>query len=153
MSKELFHSDIYLGEDYSDGIKHYKYLKKVKTSTGKWRYIYDDSEEKKVEGQIKFLQKEYDKLSNKKTGTYSYRQADGSNVSWFKNGSKLTTWTTIYGNKQPKQTLLDQRKAAVDRGLRTLTAQHTKQKIKDIPKKIVAKGIAAVSGLFSKIFK
>ena len=38
---ELYHSGIYLGKDYSDGIKHWKYIKK-ETKNGKTRYYYDD---------------------------------------------------------------------------------------------------------------
>ena len=29
-SESLAHSDVYLGQDYSDGIRHWKYIKKVK---------------------------------------------------------------------------------------------------------------------------
>lgn len=36
---ELYHSDEYVGEDYSDGICHWKYIDKKKVN-GKWRYIY-----------------------------------------------------------------------------------------------------------------
>lgn len=32
-----------------NSLQHWKYIKKVKTSNGKWRYIYDDSELKKYE--------------------------------------------------------------------------------------------------------
>lgn len=39
---ELYHSGIYLGKDYSDGIKHWKYLKKIEIEPGKYRYIYYD---------------------------------------------------------------------------------------------------------------
>lgn len=39
---ELYHSDVYLGADFSDGIKHWKYIKKYKGSNGKWRYVYAD---------------------------------------------------------------------------------------------------------------
>lgn len=39
---ELYHSDVYLGKDYSDGIKHWKYIKRIKMANGKWRYIYKD---------------------------------------------------------------------------------------------------------------
>lgn len=35
----IIHSDIYLGKDYSDGIKHWKYIKREKIN-GKWRYYY-----------------------------------------------------------------------------------------------------------------
>lgn len=36
---ELYHSDVYLGKDFSDGIKHYKYIKRENVN-GKWRYYY-----------------------------------------------------------------------------------------------------------------
>ena len=36
----LYHSDTYLGADYSDGIKHWKYIRKYKGKNGKWRYVY-----------------------------------------------------------------------------------------------------------------
>lgn len=40
-NESLAHSDIYLGQDYSDGIRHWKYIKKVRKN-GKWRYYYKD---------------------------------------------------------------------------------------------------------------
>ena len=38
---ELAHSDIYLGQDYSDGIRHFKYVYKKKGPDGKWQYFYE----------------------------------------------------------------------------------------------------------------
>lgn len=38
---ELYHSNVYLGKDYSDGIKHWKYIKKERRN-GKWVYYYKD---------------------------------------------------------------------------------------------------------------
>lgn len=40
MEEKIIHSDIYKGEDYSDGIIHYKYIKKEKIN-GRWVYYYD----------------------------------------------------------------------------------------------------------------
>lgn len=37
---ELFHSSVYYGKDVSDGIRHYKYIDKYKSKSGKWVYIY-----------------------------------------------------------------------------------------------------------------
>ena len=37
---ELYHSDTYLGVEFSDGIRHWKYIKKEKMSNGKFRYYY-----------------------------------------------------------------------------------------------------------------
>lgn len=53
---ELYHSATYLGKDYSDGIKHWKYIKREKVN-GKWRYYYDSSSLRKAE-------KRYDKALN-----------------------------------------------------------------------------------------
>ena len=47
---ELYHSETYLGADYSDGLKHYKYIKRYKNRKGKWVYVYAD---KKTHNQIK----------------------------------------------------------------------------------------------------
>ena len=40
-SEKLYHSDVYLGQDYSDGIQHFKYIKREKVN-GKWVYYYKD---------------------------------------------------------------------------------------------------------------
>lgn len=40
MKGELYHSNSYLGADYSDGIKHYKYIKRERIN-GRWVYYYD----------------------------------------------------------------------------------------------------------------
>lgn len=37
---ELFYSDSFLGEEFSDELYHFKYVKKKKVN-GKWRYYYD----------------------------------------------------------------------------------------------------------------
>ena len=42
MSAHIYHSDVYLGEDFSDGIKHFKYIKKERKN-GRWVYYYDGS--------------------------------------------------------------------------------------------------------------
>lgn len=41
-NNELFHSETYLGADYSDGLKHYKYIKRYRNARGKWVYVYAD---------------------------------------------------------------------------------------------------------------
>ena len=37
---ELYHSDTYLGAEYDEGLKHWKYIKKYKNSRGKTVYVY-----------------------------------------------------------------------------------------------------------------
>ena len=41
-NNELMHSDEFLGVDYSDGLKHWKYIKRYKGKNGKWQYVYAD---------------------------------------------------------------------------------------------------------------
>lgn len=50
---ELYHSDIYLGKDFSDGIKHWKYIKRIKMANGKWRYVYRDEKGEALDKQYK----------------------------------------------------------------------------------------------------
>lgn len=38
---KLFHSDTFLGEEFSDELYHWKYIKREKRPNGKWRYYYD----------------------------------------------------------------------------------------------------------------
>jgi len=40
-NSSLYHSDEYLGEDYTDGIYHWKYIKREKKN-GRWVYYYED---------------------------------------------------------------------------------------------------------------
>lgn len=51
-TNELYHSEIYLGKDYRDGIKHYRYIKR-EMKNGRYRYYYTND----VENQRKILNK------------------------------------------------------------------------------------------------
>lgn len=42
---ELYHSEIYLGKDYSNGVKHFKYIKR-EMKNGRWVYYYSNDLEK-----------------------------------------------------------------------------------------------------------
>lgn len=68
--EELFHSDTFLGDEFSDEMYHWKYIKKKKVN-GKWRYYYDNSElDKFARG---------DSVVNSKDNTIDtkiYRQSD-----------------------------------------------------------------------------
>ena len=43
---EIFHSDTFLGDEFSDELYHWKYIKRVKGKNGKWIYYYDRSANK-----------------------------------------------------------------------------------------------------------
>ena len=55
-NSELYHSDVYLGKDFSDGIKHWKYIKRENVN-GRWRYYYKDD---KLNSTKKQMDKAYD---------------------------------------------------------------------------------------------
>lgn len=53
---DLFHSDTFLGEEFSDELYHWKYIKRIKRPNGTWRYIYD-----KKSNELTQLRKEADR--------------------------------------------------------------------------------------------
>lgn len=70
---ELYHSDTYLGSEYDEGLKHWKYIKRYRSpKTGKWVYVYQDKmrheltkeNEKKMIGQ-RNSQLFYERLSKR----------------------------------------------------------------------------------------
>ena len=145
---ELYHSEIYLGKDFSDGFIHYKYLKKVKSANGKWRYIYDESEEKNMQ---KDINNEYNKIADK-DGKVRYVGKDYIRVSGtLKKKDRRNAITDLANFTLGGQTSKDKVKEI--RYNRVLEAQkiHNKQKIKDIPKKILSKGIGVVGNALLKL--
>lgn len=46
---ELYHSDLYLGSEYDEGLKHWKYIDRYRNTKGKWVYVYAN---KKTHGAI-----------------------------------------------------------------------------------------------------
>ena len=57
---DLYHSETYLGKEYDEGLRHWKYIKKYKNSKGKWTYVYAD---KHTHDQIKGLKERSDKAA------------------------------------------------------------------------------------------
>lgn len=66
---ELYHSETYLGKDYSDGIRHWKYIKRERRN-GRWVYYYSDAEYDKAKKDY------YQSKTNKNKSRHSLRTAD-----------------------------------------------------------------------------
>lgn len=84
---ELFHSDSFLGEEFSDELQHYKYIKREKKN-GKWVYYYDT--------------KELDKYNRGEAVTSKKMNADGSkveNTTKYKKTDKLFDSQSIISSK------------------------------------------------------
>lgn len=90
-NNELKHSIIYLGADFSDGIKHWKYIKKYKLPSGHYRYIYQSEVNNKLKQNLGYSPEELRKMEKdptewievgtsktaKGTKIYEYVSADG----------------------------------------------------------------------------
>lgn len=46
-NNEIYHSDTYLGKDFSDGIKHWKYIRRERRN-GRWVYFYKNDVDQKM---------------------------------------------------------------------------------------------------------
>ena len=147
-STELFHSDTYLGQDFSDGIKHWKYVKK-KMVNGRWRYYYSDAEYETAKKKYnttktirnKAIQTVADNELEKKTRKYEYEK-DG----------KIRNYEKIHLKA------LDKKGQIASAALQKANEAHKKTrdeymnvKIKTAPRRIVAKGLAAVGNGVSYI--
>ena len=143
-NNSLYHSDVYLGEDFSDGFKHYKYLRKY-VKNGHTYYVYDES-------QLKAHERKYEKAADYINNT-SYKDEHGD-ITFHrvdtKTGTRSTTRIGALSNSPRTQKDIDTEKK-VNRALDYME-KHSKQKIKDIPRRIHAKGIAAISRMI-KFFR
>lgn len=137
---------IYTGTDLmsENELRHYKYLKKVKSPSGKWRYIYDESELKREEAAISAA----DKALRNKDGDMKYVDSAGRTVIKTKSGLTITTSSLGY-----KQSAKDKIKESAVKNFEKRKEQHKNQKIKDIPKRIISRGIGAVNKMLYNIEK
>lgn len=80
-SNELMHSDIYLGTEYDDGIRHWKYIKK-EVVNGKTRYYYDSDTDNMYKNNGEEVNVRQYKTKNGDTKT-------GGNLTKYKDTNKL----------------------------------------------------------------
>lgn len=138
-NSSLYHSDTYLGNDYTDGIKHYKYLYK-EVKNGHTYYVYNDSEQRKARAAAN---KQWNKYKDKE-----YVDKEG----WHHNKDGSRDKMYINGESVYKRTKKDAKiEKDYNKGKR-MRQEYFKQSIKDVPKRIHAKGIAAVSRMI-KFFR
>lgn len=84
-NETLMHCDTYLGLDFSDGIKHWKYIKKERKN-GRWVYFYDDAEgrdleRKSIEAGITSAVNKYNYEQAKENTKYQYNKNRGKTMS------------------------------------------------------------------------
>ena len=103
MGSRLYHSDTYLGQDFSNNIKHYKYIKRIPIGNGKYRYVYE------IKDKYNDANGQYEKIGGKqktKYGTYTRTNKDGGKDTYIvKKSNKLfseKTGSSISLNSGPK---------------------------------------------------
>lgn len=75
--EELFHSDTFLGDEFSDEMYHWKYIKRERKN-GKWVYYYDTTELDKYDKGTTSVSKSMDASGNTSgTTKIGYRKHDG----------------------------------------------------------------------------
>ena len=110
MSNEngLYHSDTYLGEDFTDGIKHWKYIRKERKN-GRWVYYYDESEMNKEK---EFVQKlKYDAMKKTANDFNKYKGTKQSE----KTKRAVNTYNT-WAKKYNRQYITDIPKRVISKG-------------------------------------
>lgn len=144
---ELYHSDIYLGKDYSDGIKHWKYVSKEKVN-GKWRYYYKHKEGshgtaiyEKIEGD-----------PNSKYGTYVHNGPGGEKVGVVGKGTKLftKTWKSISNNKNITYKQIGKIEQGAD-ATKTAISKISNNTINSV-KNAISEGKSFLNNLWNKIY-
>ena len=133
---ELYHSSVYLGQDYSDGIKHWKYIDK-EIIKGKWVYYYKDDKLNKYKQEKH--QAEKDLLST----TAKLTKKDSKFVSTYRANQKKNLYV---GEDAIKVRKLEEK---VDKAYK----KYNNRYIATTPQRVLAKGIAAVANFFQRFKK
>lgn len=145
-SEKLFHSDVYLGQEYSDGLYHWKYIKRERKN-GKWVYYYKD--DKLAEAKKKYdTDKAALEYENKKRGyeansiTYMHKGKEVKDPAYRKLGRDTFSSSVNYKFAKEKS---DKRKKKYEAPIRVLN------KASDINyniKKKIKKGKKAIARFF-----
>lgn len=128
-------------------LKHWKYLKKKKVN-GKWRYYYSDDEYNNAKSEYESAKKFYDE------GTQTLAKAkkivDDEYKKAMSNGKISLYEQAELGYKN--SVLKEINSVHIEAGKKYVSSKDKwkKVKIKTMPRRIVAKGAAAVANLFSR---
>ena len=134
MKNELYHSDIYLGQDFSDGVKHWKYIKREKKN-GRWVYYYKNDKLDKL------YSKKLDALNNAMRESSKYKEI-GTRYSYGKNKD------TIH-YKIERKDYSDKKADAAWKKYNKAKGKYNKEKLIDIPSSVVGTAAAGAANVVS----
>ena len=155
-SEELFHSETYLGADYSNGLKHYKYIRRYRNGKGKWTYVYGNKDtHQKIRSNL--LKAQVASNTYKRNIENAHMHERGA---WMNDvvDDEFPEITNAFRIKHLKEETRNRGEAITNKNL--VNVYDTKafkdiseNSIKNLSKKKVEKGIAAISNVFSKLKK
>lgn len=128
---ELYHSDTYLGSEYDEGLKHWKYIKRY-WGKGRWNYVYANKE---THDTIK-------RANN--TAVDAYRKADPRS-----NGDGTYTAGNVGELKRARRTI-NFRDAVIEKNTVKSKVSKVAKAVKDIHKDSVKRGTDFIEKLLSK---
>lgn len=101
-SEKLFHSDVYLGQEFSDGIYHWKYIKRERKN-GRWVYYYNDEDMNKAQADARSAKKDYDNATTSMANLQ--KQNSKLNNKLRSNNSKITQYNNsgVFGKISKKK--------------------------------------------------
>ena len=135
MRNNIYRSNVYLGADYSDGIQHFKYIRREKRN-GKWVYYYDN-EASKRQNHI-----------NKKTAEVANIAADSANGWEYTREShrhKSVTDGEVTSGHYIKNEKI---RKSLDKKASEANRRYYKGLISSVPRYIIGNGLAFVNNIF-----
>lgn len=149
---ELYHSDTYLGTDYSDGLKHWKYIKRYRGRDGKYRYVYANKETHKSinddlrkEQQLISISDKYHKKADRLYN--AYERANKYNVGTENSRKNLLNESVNYESTSTRA------KIESDKYRNSATKKMLDNSVSNINKELINSGKSFINDLLKNVNK
>lgn len=149
-NSELFHSETYLGADYTDELQHrqYKYIRRYKNARGKWTYVYaDKNTHSKIQSDLLTarVMRNTQKVDQVDASIY-----DGKKNFW-KDNKEMHKEAAMESADAHTRINID--RAIAEKHEDAAYTAIRKNSVKSLAKDQVDKGVSAINKLFAKIRK
>lgn len=148
MTKELYHSERYLGQEFSDELYHWKYLSR-KRKNGRWVYTYKNQDYAKAKSNLDKAERDYISdtanynMSNSTVSAYRQDSIKDGKISdkEAKDYARIKMFNDEYFAKYKES------------GAKYINAKSNfnSVRVKTLPSRIIGKGAEAVANMVSKI--
>lgn len=156
MKNELYHSNTYLGQDYSDGIRHFKYIKR-EMKNGRWVYYYSHDEYNKAKKNLSNSKSNYKKaseLSRQANETYNNKHAKLGQANLGYQLSKIPAATEKNPFKKLKAKKANKEyEAEYDKALKEYNKASSNKRLADANAKLISKEVSANKKAYESVAK